>query len=358
MADKLVRTQPAADVTTSANQRPVADTEGLLPFENPDLEQSRYKFNYLVFPNDLGMDDNSHYMIININVPTRTLSDDPAGRFSGSAFNVIDPIERSKVDRLRFPSTENRSGGLIGLAEQALGQFGVGIGTGDGNRAPFTIQRKTRRIAESIALHMPTPLVFNTHNAYEEISLSNLAGRLGTGALGALFAAGGSALGSINKAIGASAAARIISSATGQVIGTAAKVLQTPINPAVEILFANTLVRQFTIEVLMAPRNEKESLTMKNIIRTMKFHAAPEINDLFGLFWIPPADFDITFYHRGKENLNILRINTCVLERIEVDYAPTGVYSTFRNGHPVAARLSLGFRELEPIHKKRVIQGF
>ena len=114
----------------------------------------------------------------------------------------------------------------------------------------------------------------------------------------------------------------------------------------------------------MAPRNEKESRTMHHVIKTLRFHGAPELSDRVvpvigqGLFWIPPAEFDITFFHKGVENMNILRINTCVLERIEVDYAPTGMYSTFRNGHPVAARLSMGFRELEPIHKLRVAQGF
>jgi hypothetical protein len=103
---------------------------------------------------------------------------------------------------------------------------------------------------------------------------------------------------------------------------------------------------------------------MHSIIKTLRFHGAPELSDVAvpfigqGLFWIPPAEFDITFFHKGKENMNILRINTCVLERIEVDYAPTGVYSTFKNGHPVATRLSMGFRELEPVHKKRVLQGF
>ena len=149
-----------------------------------------------------------------------------------------------------------------------------------------------------------------------------------------------------------------VTDALGRVASTTSKLLQSPINPAVEILFANTLVRQFTFEVLMAPRNEKESINMHSIIKTLRFHGAPEISDFSSLFWIPPAEFDITFFHRGVENMNILRINTCVLERIEVDYAPTGVYSTFRNGHPVVTRMSMGFRELEPIHKKRVLQGF
>jgi hypothetical protein len=109
----------------------------------------------------------------------------------------------------------------------------------------------------------------------------------------------------------------------------------------------------------MAPKNENESLTIKNIIDTMRYHSAPEISNV-GIIptFIAPAEFDITFYHKGKQNNNIPRINTCALEQIEVDYAPTGVYSTFSNGHAVAIRLSLAFRELEILHKQRVSQGF
>ena len=48
-----------------------------------------------------------------------------------------------------------------------------------------------------------------------------------------------------------------------------------------------------------------------------------------------------------------------LLEKIDIDYAPAeGKYSTFRNGAPVAVRLSLGFREVEIAHKKRIYQGF
>jgi hypothetical protein len=322
-----------------------------------DLGQSRYDFSYLVFPNDLGNEDNSHYMIININVPIKYVDNNPvaAGRYSGiTGFGQL-LNEKSKVDKLRFPGILNP--GIFS---------GIGGGT-NGDRAAFSVPRRTRRITKSIALHMPTPLVYNTHNAYEEISLSALAGRLGTAGLQAMFAAGGAAFASAQKAIDISAGAKAVIDAAGKIVSTGSKLLQSPINPAVEILFANTLVRQFTLEVMMAPRNEKESINMHSIIKTLRFHGAPELSEPFesggvsfgsGLFWIPPAEFDITFFHKGKENMNILRINTCVLERIEVDYAPTGVYSTFKNGHPVATRLSMGFRELEPVHKKRVLQGF
>jgi hypothetical protein len=315
--------------------------------EDIDLGQSQYDFRYLVFPNDLGMDDNGHYMVININVPTKTLSPQtPAGRYT----NQFTPLQQaSKVDTLRF----------------GQGTLRTGINArNNGDRAALSIPRRTRRIAESIALHMPTPLVFNTHNAYEEISLSALAMKLGTAgiATAASFisgAAGNPLQGAINAG---RALNRIGNGVTSAAVGVS-KILQSPINPAVEILFANTISRNFTLEVLMAARNEQESINMKSIIKTMRFHGAPELSEPIGgfgtgLFWIPPAEFDITFFNKGVENMNILRINTCVLERIEVDYAPTGVYSTFRNGHPVAARLSMGFREIEPLHKKRILAGF
>ena len=100
---------------------------------------------------------------------------------------------------------------------------------------------------------------------------------------------------------------------------------------------------------------------MEQIIKALRYHSAPELDKtsiIGGFTFVPPAEFDITFFNKGVENIHIPRISTCVLERIEVDYAPTGVYSTFRNGYPVAARLSLGFRELEIVHKERILRGF
>ena len=314
-----------------------------------DLNQSKYNFRYLVFPNDLGMEDNGHYMIININVPTKTTSPEtPAGRYANQ-FTIT--TQKSKVDTLRFGE----------------GNVNSGVNSrNEGDRTPASLPRQTRRIEQSIALHMPTPLVYNTHNMYEEISLSALALKLGAAGIGSLAAfVGGTAGSSVQTVINKAAALRT-GAGSGAVFGLS-KLLQSPINPAVEVLFANTVVRHFTLEVLMAPRNEQESKNMKEIIKTLRFHAAPELSTPFsasgttfgqGLFWIPPAEFDFTFFNKGIENTNILRINTCVLERIEVDYAPSGLYSTFRNGHPVAARLSLGLRELEVIHKKRILMGF
>lgn len=329
------------------NTTPVPETPPVTTAPGTDLGNSKYDFRYKVFPNDLGSGDNGHYMVININVPVEGIapkgvpgvSDNgltlgtPAGAFT-DRFTAINQV--SKLDVLRYG--QNTLGGA--------------------QRPAFSIPRNTRRIAESIALFMPTPLIFNGQNVYEDVSLTALGGKLTVGAANFVSAGLRSWLG---KGVGKITDGLInLGEGIAQAGGAAAAVMQNPINPMVEILFTNTAQRQFTFELLLAPRNEKESEAIKNIIATLRFHAAPEINSkTYGTTWIPPADFDITFFNKGVENTNLLRINTCVLERCEVDYAPTaGIYSTFRNGHPVAVRVSLGFRELEPVHKLRILQGF
>ena len=302
------------------------------------LGQSQYDFRYRTFPEDLTNDYVGHYMVININVPV--FSRQPGTqRSSYTAGQTLLPSELSKVDALRF-------GGAVTIPGQnpLVDQL---MNTSVAEREPLAIPRFTRRIAESIAIFMPNPVIFNSQNEYQEISLTALGGQLA-----ATVAGVGTSL------TRATTLGNIVNSIGGQA-GQVSRLAGFPINPRVEVMFSRTHLRQFVFEFLMAPRNEKESESMKAIIRTLRYHAAPEIDPLTqGFTFIPPAEFDVTFYNKGVENTNIPRINTCVLDRVEVDYAPTGTYSTFTNGHPVAARLSLGMREIEVVHKRRVLQGF
>ena len=282
-----------------------------------DLTQSEYDFNYRIFPNNLGQEDNDHYMIININVPTLL------GTRSGliTPTDSILPGERSKVDVLRF-----------GPEGSAL--------TGDRT----ALQRGTRRIKESIALHMPNGgLVYTEDNKYEEVSMTALAG---------------SVVGSAIDYVANSMFGITVADGIGNIISNSAKLAGYPINPQVEVIFATRPLREWMFEVLLAPRSADESESIQEIIRTLRLYSAPELTGL-GFFFIPPAEFDITFYRQGEENKHLPRINTCVLKRIEVDYAPAeGKYTTFTTGAPVAVRLSMNFQEVEMLHKKRISQGF
>lgn len=298
------------------------------------LTQSAYDFSYRIFPDDLGTEDNDHYMVININVPT-TRKGALRSAFKDTQ-NVLDN-EYSKVDYLRFSNNRN------GLPAEAI------------QAERFAIPRDTRRITQSIALHMPNGgLVYTEDNKYEEISLTAIAGSVASAILGGFSSALAAA-----DAPGVASAVGTVRDSAGAIIQTGSQVAGYPINPRVEILFAARPQRQWMFEVFLMPRTKKESETIKEIIRTLRFHAAPELDPKTnGYTFIPPAEFDITFYRNGIENVSLPRINTCVLERIDMDYAPQGTYSTFRDGSPVAIRLSLGFREIEILHKARVYQGF
>lgn len=319
---------------------PSTDTTG--------LNQSQYNFNSRVFPEDLASDYMGHYIVININVPTNYFGQARGyymGNNVGSAtVNMPSTLlsNLSKVDALKNSNT-------------------IPVNTSGFRDAPnseqWAISRGTRRIAESIALFMPSQVMFTSENRYEEVSLTAFGARTlaaGVGLAGgaaARTAGGAAAIGTLMGYLGGAA----------RTIGKASALMGYPINPRLEVLYGHTPQRQFVMEFLMAPKNENESKSVKQIIDTIRFHAAPEIDTLLGIIpsFIPPSEFDITFFNKGVENTKIPRINTCVLERCEVDYAPTGgIYSTFNNGYPVAIRLSLAFRETEILHKRRVLQGF
>lgn len=132
-----------------------------------------------------------------------------------------------------------------------------------------------------------------------------------------------------------------------------------PINPGVEVLYRNTNLREFQFAFLFAPSSEAESTSMKNIILQLRRFAAPALNNATGgIFFNTPAEFEIKFYNKGTENVHIPKIRRCVLTDIMVDFTPQGEWSTFRNGHPVACRLALAFKEMEIIHRQFIEQGY
>jgi hypothetical protein len=132
------------------------------------------------------------------------------------------------------------------------------------------------------------------------------------------------------------------------------------INPQVQLLFRATALRTFQMTFLFTPYSQKEAKMVQNIIKAFKFHAAPEIGggtgNAQGLFFIPPSTFNMKYMYDGKENTSINRYGECVLENIDVDYATNG-WITYPDGSPVQTRLTLSFKEIDIIDKKKIGDG-
>jgi len=127
-------------------------------------------------------------------------------------------------------------------------------------------------------------------------------------------------------------------------------------NPFREQIFRNVDTRTFVFDYKFLPRSKAEADSVKNIIYKFKYHMHPEVSD-GGLFYIYPSTFDIAYYFKGKENTNLHKISTCVLERMAVDYGGQG-FNTFEDGVPTEINMRLEFRELEIMTKKRISEGY
>ena len=125
------------------------------------------------------------------------------------------------------------------------------------------------------------------------------------------------------------------------------------------MIYVSPEPRNFQFEFMFYPRSESEAQQVLQIIELFRFHAAPELGGTGML--IPPSEFDMKFFYRGKENPNIPPIGTCVLKDVQTNYAPKG-FATYESlsdtptkggtGMPVAITMSLAFTETTYLTKE------
>jgi hypothetical protein len=144
-------------------------------------------------------------------------------------------------------------------------------------------------------------------------------------------------------------------------------------NPMLEIIYRGTQFRNFQFEFMFQPKSQKEAERVREIIETFKFHAAAETNPIakpigdgsvfpggnsMPMFFVPPSEFGIELRHESIQNKFLPKIGRCVLNRVDVDYAPGGQWQTFADGVPIETRMRLDFTEVELITKNKILEGY
>lgn len=262
-----------------------------------------------------------------------------------------------------------RKANLQLVAATALGGAVLGAGLVAGNPA---ISPKQVRLMGSIQLFMPDTVNITTQQSYQEDNMSDYTipyyGSLGksimdtaTNSLGGDTA--GTKLNPITQTANFLAGVR---SSLGKLLPANAllKGQGAAVNPQVQLLFKATALRSFQMEFMFSPKRPEESYEVQQIIKTFKFYSSPEVGGTqtvggvgSGLFFVVPATFNIVYNFQGKENLFVNRIGECVLESVNVDYAPNG-WSTFNDGSPTQIRMTLQFKETTIVDKNKVMQGY
>lgn len=266
----------------------------------------------LQFPEDLGSDYYGHFMTFSI----FTSDNQNVSVHTGSVPGIVNPVidlanrgvnvinDTADLLRLNYSIDPIQNLSQNGTYNTLNGQIALFIPGGTGS----------------------TGMIYDNDHEYADIRLTNLMGTMLGGSAGGLAATAGGLVG-------------------------------RTVNPGVEVLYRTTKLRTFMFTYLMAPASQAESYALKEIIRTFRAYAAPEPT-MNNMVYKAPAEFEIKFFNKNAENDSIPKIGRCVLEKITVDYAPQGEWSTFRNGYPVAAMLSLVFQEMEIMTKPRIEEGY
>jgi len=133
-------------------------------------------------------------------------------------------------------------------------------------------------------------------------------------------------------------------------------------NSNMQLLFNAPTLREFTFNWRFTPRSQEEATRVKNIIRFFKQGMAVKKGNRTksgsskSFFLGTPNIFDIHFktartgkYQILDRNDSVMRIKTCALTGVAVNYTPEGMWNAYEKGMPTSMLLSLRFGELEPI---------
>ena len=129
-------------------------------------------------------------------------------------------------------------------------------------------------------------------------------------------------------------------------------------NPQKQMLFQGIDFRTFDMSFTFTPYSAKEAEDVKQIIKMFRKWAAPAASTAFaGMFWVPPAYFNIDFRFQGKTNPNLPRLQKCVVESIDVNYAPNG-WTTHTDGAPVQTTVTITFKEIILVDRASIEAGY
>ena len=126
------------------------------------------------------------------------------------------------------------------------------------------------------------------------------------------------------------------------------------VNPQLQLIFQNIDFRDYSMSFVFSPNSKEEAKNIKEIIKLFRGYAAPEIvRNTKGMFYRPPAYFEVSFYSNGAENTKINKIKRSVIKSVDVNYAPSG-WAAHSDGAPVQTTMTLGLQEIVLIDRNEI----
>jgi hypothetical protein len=113
------------------------------------------------------------------------------------------------------------------------------------------------------------------------------------------------------------------------------------------LAFSGTDFRQFSFDFTMIPRNQEESNTINEIVKSFKRNSLPEYNEWkisYPNFWNVLVKF--------PDDSDLVKIKNCVVNSLTCNYFADGVPTVFQTGSPQKIDLSIGITELLKLDRR------
>lgn len=323
-------------------------------------KQNPFQGETVMYPEDLGYTDQSHYVQFFINEQinahvdfggTTGLSVAQARQLGTTTGEIVRGLQDETEDRQKEISQD--------ITHTAPSTVSV-------PRAP------TKRLASSIAMYMPATVSVAQTSNYGEVEIG--------GATSAVIAAnkgfnndpsgiGGRILAALEEAgnVGRESAPEMGKAALDTAFSGAKAAIDINrgkiTNNRMEMIFEGTSRREFNFAFKMMPKSENEADLVAKIVKMFRFYMAPSFDGPIDVrrTMIVPATFDIKYMVKQKENSYLNKISTSVLTSCNVVYG--GERTQFfrpneKGAPPVETSIELTFKELEVITRERINAGF
>ena len=326
------------------------------------MKENPYSYGIVYYPNETANLGEGHYIIFDVIMHN-------ASKFKNTSFggSKISPSgEKGLVGEYGYSSQQNNNVDAIKAAKFAEARK-INPKSGLNEKTPTH-----SFISDSIVLYTPADSLKFGYGATYDMPATGIAGLIGQG-IGDFRDTEGfveklKSMGTTSKEavqqIGRKALFGAASLLPGFEGAEAAydKAFGQAVNPQMEVVFQSVPFRSFEFPFTFAPKNPKEKDNVHKIINMFKFHMLPEYQGSSKGYFNTPSEFQITYLYRESINSYIPRVSRCVLESMDVDYAPEGVISSFipdeQGAAPTVATVNLKFKETEIMTKERIADGF
>jgi len=341
------------------NKSPL-EIENLSPTSH--MKENPYSYGTVYYPNETANLGEGHYIIFDVIMHN-------ASKFKNTSFggSKISPSgEKGLVGEYGYSSQQNNNVDAIKAAKFAEARK-INPKSGLNEKTPTH-----SFISDSIVLYTPADSLKFGYGATYDMPATGIAGLIGQG-IGDFRDTEGfveklKSMGTTSKEavqqIGRKALFGAASLLPGFEGAEAAydKAFGQAVNPQMEVVFQSVPFRSFEFPFTFAPKNPKEKDNVHKIINMFKFHMLPEYQGSSKGYFNTPSEFQITYLYRESINSYIPRVSRCVLENMDVDYAPEGIISSFipdeQGAAPTVATMNLKFKETEIMTKERIADGF